>query len=41
MTEGQSEILRKALVEARLELTKELGKDPDDWQWGQLHTARR
>ena len=36
--EGQSEILRKALVNARLDLTRELGKDPSDWQWGQLHT---
>ena len=37
VTEGQSEILRKALVDARLQLTKELGKEPGDWQWGQLH----
>ncbi len=38
VAEGQSEILRKALVNARLDLTRELGKDPADWQWGQLHT---
>jgi penicillin amidase len=37
VTEGQSEILRKALVDARLQLTRELGKEPGDWQWGQLH----
>jgi penicillin amidase len=37
VAEGQSEILRKALVAARLQLTKELGKDAGDWQWGQLH----
>ncbi|KRF28576.1 penicillin acylase family protein [Phycicoccus sp. Soil802] len=37
VAEGQSEILRKALVAARLQLTKELGKEPSDWQWGQLH----
>ncbi len=37
ITEGKDEILRQALVEARLELTKELGKDPDGWQWGKLH----
>jgi penicillin amidase len=37
VAEGQSEILRKALVAARLQLTKELGKDASDWQWGQLH----
>jgi penicillin G amidase len=37
VTEGESEILRKALVDARLELTKKLGKDPSEWEWGQLH----
>ncbi|WP_270889276.1 penicillin acylase family protein [Pedococcus sp. 5OH_020] len=37
ITEGQSEILRKALVDARLQLTRELGKDPSAWQWGKLH----
>ena len=37
VTEGKDEILRQALVEARLELTRELGKDPDRWQWGKLH----
>ncbi|KGN36512.1 penicillin amidase [Knoellia subterranea KCTC 19937] len=38
ITEGRDEILRQAQVEARLELTKRLGKDPDDWRWGTLHT---
>ena len=37
VTEGKDEVLRQALVEARLELTRELGKDPDTWQWGKLH----
>ncbi|GAA4397245.1 penicillin acylase family protein [Fodinibacter luteus] len=37
ITEGKDSILRQALVEARLELTRELGKDPDGWQWGKLH----
>jgi len=37
VTEGKDEVLRQALVEARLELTRELGKDPDRWQWGKLH----
>ena len=37
VTEGESEILRKALVDARLQLTRELGKEPTDWQWGELH----
>ncbi len=38
ITEGRDEILRQAQVEARLELTRELGKDPEDWRWGSLHT---
>ncbi len=37
VTEGKDEILRQALVGARLDLTKQLGKDPADWQWGRLH----
>jgi penicillin amidase len=37
ITEGKNEILRQALVAARLELTTELGKDPSKWQWGKLH----
>ncbi|MGG5258112.1 penicillin acylase family protein [Phycicoccus avicenniae] len=37
VTEGRDEILRQALVQARLELTRELGKDPGQWDWGQLH----
>ncbi len=38
VVEGRDEILRQAMVAARLELTKTLGKDPADWQWGKLHT---
>ena len=37
VTEGRDEILRQALVAARLDLTEQLGKDPADWQWGRLH----
>ena len=37
ITEGKSEILRRALVEARLDLTRQLGKNPSDWKWGRLH----
>ena len=37
VTEGKDEVLRQALVEARLELTRELSKDPDTWEWGKLH----
>lgn len=38
ITESRDEILRQAQVEARLELTRTLGKDVDDWSWGELHT---
>ena len=37
ITESRDEILRQSLVQARLELTRELGKDPGQWQWGKLH----
>lgn len=37
ITEGRDEILRRSLVEARLELTRTLGKNPQDWRWGALH----
>jgi len=35
--EGRDEILRQAMVAARLELTRKLGKTPVTWQWGRLH----
>ena len=38
VVEGRDEILRQAMVAARLELTRKLGKDPGDWRWGDLHT---
>jgi penicillin amidase len=40
VVETRDEILRQALVSARLHLTSELGKDPGAWQWGQLHRLR-
>jgi penicillin G amidase len=40
VVETRDEILRQALVQARLNLTRELGKDPNAWQWGQLHRLR-
>lgn len=40
VTEGEVEIIRQAMVEARLQLTKELGKDPSSWDWGRLHQLR-
>ncbi|MBO1752019.1 penicillin acylase family protein [Actinotalea sp. BY-33] len=39
VVESRDEILVRALTEARLELTVELGKTADEWQWGRLHTA--
>ncbi len=37
VVEGRDEILKKALVNARLDLTQHLGKDPVTWNWGALH----
>ena len=37
LIEGRDEILRQSMVEARLDLTKRLGKNPGTWQWGRLH----
>ena len=37
VVESRDEILRLALVQAREELTRKLGKDPATWEWGQLH----
>lgn len=35
--ESRDEVLRQALVDARLELTRTMGKDPEGWEWGTLH----
>jgi penicillin amidase len=35
--EGRDEILRQAMVAARMDLTTKLGKAPVTWQWGRLH----
>ncbi len=37
LVETRNEILRQAMVSARIELTTALGKDPARWQWGRLH----
>ena len=37
LTEGSGEILKRALVDARLDLARELGKVPAAWRWGRLH----
>jgi penicillin amidase len=38
VVESRDEILTRALVTARRDLTVELSKDPQDWKWGRLHT---
>lgn len=35
--ESRDEVLRRALITARLQLTSSLGKDPSSWRWGRLH----
>ena len=35
--ETRDTILREAMVDARLDLTSKLGKDPSTWRWGRLH----
>ncbi len=37
VVEGRNEILRQAMVDARLELTRSIGRDPKTWTWGRLH----
>ncbi len=39
VTEGRDEVLTRALVTARAELTQSLGRDPGTWTWGKLHSA--
>lgn len=36
--ENRDEILHRALVDARLELTRSLGPNVENWSWGKLHT---
>ncbi|MGB3829760.1 MAG: penicillin acylase family protein [Ornithinimicrobium sp.] len=42
VVESRDTVLRQALIDARLQLTADISKDPSDWQWGRLHelTAR-
>lgn len=39
VVEGRDEILSRAMAEARLELTAQIGSRPADWRWGLLHQA--
>lgn len=36
--EDRDEILAAALLAARKEITAEMAVDPEDWEWGKLHT---
>jgi len=36
-TEDMNDIIRKSLVDALVELEKNQGKDPANWQWGNIH----
>lgn len=37
VVETRDEIFTQALVKAREELTKKLGREADEWEWGNLH----
>lgn len=39
VVEGRDEVLTRAMVAARRQLTAQLGREATDWRWGQLHTA--
>ena len=39
VVEGRDEILTRAMVSARRQLTTQLGRDVEDWRWGRLHVA--
>nr|WP_210728448.1 penicillin acylase family protein [Cellulomonas septica] len=39
VVEGRDEILTRAMVSARRQLTTQLGRDAEDWRWGMLHVA--
>lgn len=39
VVEGRDEILERAMVSARRQLTTQLGRDAEDWRWGMLHVV--
>ncbi|EYR62196.1 penicillin amidase [Actinotalea ferrariae CF5-4] len=39
VVESRDEILSRALESARLRLTVDLGKNPEEWRWGAVHVA--
>lgn len=38
--ESRDEVIRSAMTEARLDLTRRISKDPANWSWGKLHQVR-
>lgn len=40
VVESRDEILRQAMINARLDLTQRIAKNPSDWEWGSLHNVR-
>ncbi|MGY4643649.1 penicillin acylase family protein [Cellulomonas sp. URHB0016] len=39
VVEGRDQVLSRAMVSARRQLTQQLGRQAADWRWGQLHVA--
>ncbi|MGC5582929.1 penicillin acylase family protein [Ornithinimicrobium sp. W1665] len=40
VVESRDEVVRTAMLQARLDLTRDISKDVEDWTWGQLHQVR-
>lgn len=40
LLETQTEVLRQAMIQARLRLTSLLGKETERWEWGHLHRVQ-
>ncbi|WP_289019160.1 penicillin acylase family protein [uncultured Ornithinimicrobium sp.] len=40
VVESRDEVIRTAMEQARLDLTRDISKDVEDWTWGQLHQVR-
>ena len=40
VVESRDEVIRAALIQARLDLTSDVSKHTSDWSWGELHQLR-
>ena len=40
VVESRDEVIRTAMEQARLDLTRDISKNVEDWTWGQLHQVR-